>query len=194
MEFPFFLQFAQNACSVGLPVAHPPGGVWIYSNPACQVLSEVILNATGSQAADYARERLFDEIGMWDATWDSDPAGNTLTYMGIVASAREFAKFGYLFLRDGTWENGQLLSEDWVRESTRNSQWLQPFYGYLWWVNTGGLMWGDVPADAYAARGAEEKKISIVPSLDIIAVRLGDAQPSWSDNTFLGLVCQSVVE
>jgi len=194
MEIRFFLQNDQNAFAVGLPVAHPPGDVWIYSNPACQVLSEVILNATGGQAAEYGQQRLFDVIGMWNATWDTDPAGNTLTYMGIVASAREFAKFGYLFLRDGAWEDGQIVSADWVRESTIRSQWLQPFYGYLWWLNTNGVMWRDVPGDAYAALGAEEKKIYVVPSLDIIAIRLGDAQPAWSDNTFLGRVCRSVIE
>ena len=86
-----------------------------------------------------------------------------------------------------------MVSGEWFRESTRPPQGLQPFSGYLWWLNPGGLMWPDVPADAYAALGFEEKKVYVVPSLDLIAVRLGDAAPAWSDNEFLGRVCGAVI-
>jgi CubicO group peptidase (beta-lactamase class C family) len=183
----------QNSFAVGLPMADIPGATWVYNNSACQVVSELILRATGMQAANYAAYRLASKIGMWNADWLTDMVGNTLTYQSVIASAREFAKFGYLFLRGGVWDGEQILSSDWVEESTTRSQVLNPFYGYLWWCNTGGLMWTDVPADAYAAMGFQEKKIYVVPSLDLVAVRLGDAAVTWSDNYFLGGVCSSVV-
>ncbi|RJP67952.1 MAG: hypothetical protein C4532_13805, partial [Candidatus Abyssobacteria bacterium SURF_17] len=131
---------------------------------------------------------------MWNAAWMSDTAGNTLTYMGVVASAREFAKFGYLYLRGGVWEGQQILSADWVSESTQPSQIMNPFYGYLWWLNTAGATWPNVPEDAFAAMGMNEKRIYVVPSLDIVAVRLGAPQAAWNDNAFLGRVCASVIE
>jgi CubicO group peptidase (beta-lactamase class C family) len=184
----------QNAFAVGLPMESAPGSLWVYNNSACQVISELILRATGMQAANYASHRLAAKIGMWNAGWLTDNAGNTLTYQSVIASAREFAKFGYLFLRGGEWDGEQIVSSGWVAESTTLSQMLNPFYGYLWWCNTAGLMWTAVPADAYAAMGFQERRIYVVPSLDIVAVRLGDASLSWSDNRFLGTVCGSVIE
>jgi hypothetical protein len=183
----------QNRYAIGLSMDHEPGDVWVYHNAACQVLSEVILQSRGMQAANYAHYRLAGIIGMWTATSESDLAGNTLTYMGAIASAREFAKFGYLYLRRGLWEDEQVLSEEWVTESILPSQELNPCYGYLWWLNTHGQMWSDVPEDAFAAMGMNQRRIYIVPSLDIVTVRLGDANESWDDNAFLGLVCASVI-
>jgi len=69
----------------------------------------LILSATGSQAGVYALDRLKNVLGMWNATWETDRVYNTLTYAGIVASAREFAKFGHLYLREGIWEDQQIL-------------------------------------------------------------------------------------
>ncbi len=187
-----FVSRNQNAYAVGLPMEHDPGTKWVYHNAACQVPSEIILNATGMQAAHFAAARLGRVIGMWNTTWDTDRAGNTLTYMGIISSSRELAKFGYLFLRGGIWDGRQIISADYVRRATTPSQDLNPFYGYLWWLNTGGLALPDVPDDAYAALGFEEKRIYVVPSLDLVAVRLGDPSLSWDDNAFLGRVCAAV--
>ena len=122
----------QNSYAIGLPMQYLPRVTWVYSNSATQVISELILSATGSQAGVYALDRLKNVLGMWNATWETDRVHNTLTYAGIVASAREFAKFGYLYLREGIWEDQQILSEDWIVESTQPSQSLNPFYGYLW--------------------------------------------------------------
>jgi CubicO group peptidase (beta-lactamase class C family) len=184
----------QNAFSIGLPMAEAPGSMWVYNNSACQVLSAVILAATGRQPHEIARERLWNRIGMHNATWMTDQQGNTLTYQSVIASAREFAKFGYLFLRNGEWNGARVIPEAWVRSATRNSQSLNPFYGYLWWLNTGGLAWPSAPADSFAALGAGNKAIYVVPSLDIVAVRLGPASARWSDDVFLGLICAAAAE
>jgi len=183
----------QNAFAVGLRMEDYPGTKWIYNNSACQVLSELILQTAGMQAADYAYYRLWSQIGMWNASWMTDRVGNTLTYQSVIASAREFAKFGYLYLRQGEWDGAQIVNRDWVLESTQPSQALNPYYGYLWWLNTASGMWPDAPADAYAALGFQEKRIFVVPSLDIVAVRLGDGNPSWDDNSFIGPICSSIV-
>jgi len=183
----------QSAFAVGLPMEAFPGSKWIYNNSACQVISELVLQASGMQTADYARARIWNKIGMWNATWMTDQVGNTLTYQSVFASAREFAKFGYLYLRGGEWDGEQIVSRDWVIRSTQPSQWLNPFYGYLWWLNTWKQMWPDAPADAYAAIGMGEKRIYVIPSLDIVAVRLGEGRLLWSDNDFLGPICDSVL-
>ena len=183
----------QSLFAIGLPMEAQPGQTWEYSNSAVQVLAEVILQASGRQAKDYARERLWPIIGMWNADWTADSVGNTLTYQAVVASAREFAKFGYLFLRRGLWVSRRVVSASWVDESVRPSQSLNPHYGLLWWSNSGGDWWPAVPADAYAAIGAFNQRIYVVPSLDLVVVRIGEEDLQWSDNAFLGPICRSVL-
>jgi CubicO group peptidase (beta-lactamase class C family) len=182
----------QSLFAINLPMEAPPGQTWEYSNAAVQVLAEVILRASGRQAIDYARERLWSVIGMWNADWTADSVGNTLTYQAVIASAREFAKFGFLFLKRGQWVSRRVVSASWVDESVRPSQILNPHYGFLWWTNSGGDWWPNAPADAYAAMGAFNQRIYVVPSLDLVVVRLGEEDLQWSDDDFLGPICGSV--
>ncbi|MBC8405342.1 MAG: serine hydrolase [Planctomycetes bacterium] len=179
----------QNSFAVGQDMDTTPGATWVYNNMGVQVLSRTFQSATGMQPADYATTRLAGVIGMWNASWRTDQRGNTLTYQSVIANAREFAKFGYLFLRNGEWDGQQVVPQNWVSKSTQPSQSLNPFYGYLWWLNTGGLEMTDVPADAFYAAGLNERRIYVVPSKDLVVIRLGSGNSSWDDNAFLGQIC-----
>lgn len=184
----------QTTYALAQPMDNPPDTEFFYNNTACQVLSAIIKEVTGVQAEQYARVRLWNRIGMWSANWRTDLVGNTLTYQSVLSNAREFAKFGYLYLRDGEWDGAQIVPQTFVAESHSPStvQGLRnPIYGFLWWLNVGQLSLPDCPADAYMAAGFEEKRIYVVPSLNIVAVRLGDASSTWSDNEFLSRVCNS---
>lgn len=179
------------ALSVGLKSR--PGTDWQYQQGAVQALSSLMLRVSGQQPFDYAKQRLFDVIGMPQATWKTDDVGNTLTYSAIYATAREWAKFGYLYLRNGEWDGQQVVPDRWVRESTRRSSPTYPHYGYLWWLNNRGTLWEDVPGDAFQAEGASEQHVYVVPSLDLVVVRMGESVGNrWRDNTFLGKICQAV--
>ena len=169
-----------------------PNTRWQYSNCGVQVLEEVVGNTAGVDAEVYAQEHLWGPIGMDSASWKRDDADNPWTFGGVVASTPDFAKFGYLYLRGGEWDGEQIVPTAWVAASTRPSQSLFPNYGYLWWLNRDRDRWPDVPADAYSAQGAKARRIYVIPSLDIVAVRLGAANNSWDDNTFLGQVSASV--
>lgn len=185
----------QNQYTIGIDTEYPPGDVWIYQQCGVQALSLIMYKATGRQPEEYAREKLWNVIGVSDATWWArDDVGNTLTYTSVFATAPEWAKFGYLFLRNGEWDGQQVIPERWVRESTRPSQFNNENYGYLWWLNTNGEVWKDVPADAYQAEGASENHVYVVPSLNLVVVRLGETVGfAWKDNVFLGTICQAVV-
>ncbi|PCJ54851.1 MAG: hypothetical protein COA70_03950 [Planctomycetota bacterium] len=182
----------QNQFAINLDMDDVPGGTWIYNNSASQMLSAVFKRHTGVNIDRYAQRRLFNVIGMHDATWMQDNSGNTLTYRSVFASGREFAKFGYLFLRGGEWDGQQVVPRSWVRNSARPSQTENPFYGYLWWLNTGGMAMQDVPADAFYAAGAFVKRIYVVPSQDLVVIRLGPDDQSWDDNAYLGPISQAV--
>jgi CubicO group peptidase (beta-lactamase class C family) len=174
------------------PVAAPPGERFLYSTGDPAVLSRVLEVATGMDAAAYAQEKIFSEIGMERAAWPSDRAGQTLTYCCVITTAREFAKFGYLYLRNGEWDGQQLVPEAWVRETTQPSQQMFPQYGLLWWVPD----LPGAPDDTFMARGIQARHVYVIPSLDIVAVRIGTAdQAGDADlNAFITPIVEAVMD
>lgn len=183
----------QNVYTVGVAPGQAPDDVWKYQQCGVQALSMVLLDATGMQPVDYAREKIWGPLGFADeATWAEDPAGNTTTYTSAYCTAREWAKFGYLYLCNGEWDGVQIVPERWVRESTRPAQYDFPNYGYLWWLNV-DQEWDRVPADHFRADGLEEQNVYVVPSLNLVVVRTGETVTyPWKDNVFLGTICEAV--
>jgi CubicO group peptidase (beta-lactamase class C family) len=84
-------------------------------------------------------------------------------------STRDHARFGYLLLRQGKWGDRQIVSEAWVRQATTRGK-TGPDYGYLWWLNTEGKTWPDVPRTSFAALGAGSNAIWIDPEHDLVVV------------------------
>ena len=122
----------------------------------------------------------FDKIGMTSATPEFDAAGTYLGGSNVWASAHDYAKFGYLYLRDGVWEGERLLPEGWVDFSrTRTSGDNINTYGAGFWVTTYGeepiraQAITTPPWDTFNANGSEGQSISIIPSRDLVIVRTG---------------------
>jgi CubicO group peptidase (beta-lactamase class C family) len=180
----------QTAYAISRPRLHDPGDDWYYSSGDPQLFSAVIKAATGMEAGQYAQEKLFGPIGMKGALWDTDKTGHTMTWCCVHTTARNFARFGYLFLRDGRWNDQQVVPEDWVKESVEPSQWENPGYGYYWWL----LHFPDVPKDMFFADGFQTKRIYVIPSLDIVAVRIGEGDDAWDDNAFLKPIVEAVID
>lgn len=166
----------KNAYALGLSQQYPPATHWDYNNSAIQTLSPLLQRATGQDMEAFAKANLFDPIGM-DVTIKRDEAGNPLAFMGVQANCHDMARFGWLYLNKGKWKDRQVVPEQWVADSTKPSQDLFPRYGYLWWLNGGGndgkLSWDAAPADAYAALGLGEQIVLVIPSENLVAVRLG---------------------
>jgi CubicO group peptidase (beta-lactamase class C family) len=196
------------------PLEHPPGTVWVYHTPAYRMLARIIEDAVGEPLADYQQRRLFAPIGMTHTSWDAvDAPSGRKNYLFMRSSVPDMARFGLLILRRGEWSGTRIVSPDFVAEATRRSQDLNPSYGYLWWLGgesaflrpngrglQSGPMWPDCPRDAIGALGAMDKKIYVVPSLDLVVVRHGGAASREGgrtaradfDNAFLGAICQAV--
>jgi CubicO group peptidase (beta-lactamase class C family) len=163
----------------------PAGTKWDYNNVGCSALSEVVAKAAGEQLSAYLRRKLYEPTGI-KAYRHEEPAGRTLPYSGLHINARDLARFGYLYLHQGSWSDRSLLPAGFVAAATSASQDLNKGYGYLFWVNTAG-QWADVPKDAYAARGAFGNELLVIPSKDLIVVRLlGTKQNSGVDMNKLG--------
>jgi CubicO group peptidase (beta-lactamase class C family) len=170
------LRQAENRIAFGIrqPLVAPPGTVFDYNNCACAALSVVIRAASGMEMAEFLRRRLYEPLGMTGLRHEM-PAGKTLPYTGLHITARDAARFGYLFLRRGMWNGTRILSEAWIDQACRASQDVNPNYGYLWWVNTNGF-WKSLPRDAFSAQGMYGNNVTVLPSHDMVVVRLvGDA-------------------
>ena len=184
----------KTAFSIALKQDDKPGRRWDYNNSAVQTLEAVLQEATGEDVAAYAKKRLLDPIGMRDTTWAHDQAGNTTTYSGIDSSCHDLARLGYLMLRSGAWNDRQLVSDSFVADATNeSSSKLNAAYGLLWWVNKPGRvvtieraagfaadrpphegqLAPDVPEDAFWALGYGNELVAVIPSEDVVAVRMG---------------------
>ncbi|CUU60247.1 CubicO group peptidase, beta-lactamase class C family [Parafrankia irregularis] len=155
----------KTAYAVALPQEKEPGQVWAYNNSAVQTLEEVLRTATGEEVTDFARERLFEPLGMDDSRMTTDAAGNTLTFMGLQSTCRDIARLGYLMLAHGNWNGEQIVSGDWVDAATGTSSTeMNAAYGYLWWLNREGVLAQPLAAsDISAAADTTKKNGSLVP-------------------------------
>jgi len=157
-----------------------PGQTWEYTSGNTLIASAILRDAVGGHAADvlrFAHSQLFDPVGMQHVTMEFDDTGTPIGSTRIYASARDWARFGELYLNDGVVDGKRILPEGWVAYSTRPT--LDSAYGSGFWVNAGqsadarGRVRAGMPADAYFASGNFGQRIVIVPSQQLVIVRFG---------------------
>jgi len=192
---PDYLQYVLDR-----PVSHEPGEHWYYSSGDTTLLSGIIEKSARTKAFDFASENLFKPMGLPDIVWLADPAGHTITAWGVQGTVREFAKFGYLYLRKGLWENKRLVPEHWVEESIRPVSGSVKHYGYQWWLLPAlkGYENSVIPAGTFLAWGIFTQQVFVIPEKDLLIVRLGnDSNPyqdEWVEVEFLELVLDCLKE
>jgi CubicO group peptidase (beta-lactamase class C family) len=153
------------------PLAAPPGTRFNYSSGTSNIISSVVARIVGSGEAyeDFLQERLFGPTGMRSAVPQLDPAGTWVGSSYVRATARDFGRFGLLFLRDGMWDGTRLLPEGWVdygRTMVSDDPEDGP-YGAHWWGVAGDTL------GTFRASGYEGQSITLCPTLDLLVVRLG---------------------
>jgi len=183
------------AYAASCPLAARPGTTWSYSSGTTNILSRIVRRVVGD--ADYPawpRRALFDPIGMSSAVMEPDAAGTFVCSSFMLATARDWARFGQLHLQDGIWNGRRILPEGWVRFCTTPTiQSPQGLYGAHWWLNLQPEMGGGtaaaarLPRDAFFAIGHEGQVLTVVPSLQLVVVRLGLAiyVDAWNHAAFL---------
>ena len=115
------------------PMREAPGAVFDYNSGASVLLGKIVRVATGRRIDEYARERLFEPLGIEDFHWKITPDGEADTEGGLYLAPHDLARVAQLFLQEGEWEGEQLVSAEWVRASTAPHV-DRPGYGYQWWV------------------------------------------------------------
>jgi CubicO group peptidase (beta-lactamase class C family) len=153
-----------------------PGTRWAYSSGTTNILCDVAQEAAGA-GPELARALVFEPLGMTTAVMEPDARGGLVCSSYMYATARDWARFGQWFLQDGVWEGERLLPEGWVERSTTPVDLpTENPYGWHWWLNTGpdgDRRMPSVPSDAYWASGNEGQQVVIVPSENLVVVRLG---------------------
>jgi CubicO group peptidase (beta-lactamase class C family) len=176
-----------------------PGTQWDYSDPAMAHLALAFAHITGREIHDVMQERVFAPAGIESLVWDLQGVGagfigpHTNAHTGIHVSARELARFGYLMLRRGRWQDRQLIPDWWIDLATRSSQALNPDYGFTWWVNTAGTRWPGLPADTFAASGYRSNRCYVIPSLDLVVARTASGPAFWDEMTLLPMVVNAIM-
>ncbi|MGB1286729.1 MAG: serine hydrolase domain-containing protein [Aggregatilineales bacterium] len=151
-----------------------PGTQFNYSTGNSQVISSILETATGVSLAAYAETVLFEPLGIENYVWGQDGEGVYFGGVGLQLTARDMAKFGYLYLHDGMWDNEQIVPQDWVDISTAAGTSTDD-YGYHWWIET----YGDYTV--VEAQGFGGQKIHIFEDLDMLVIT--QATPSFEDDT-----------
>jgi CubicO group peptidase (beta-lactamase class C family) len=143
--------------------------------------------------------RVFRPIGIENYGWDLQGGGGNLgphtnAHSGLRLSARDFARLGYLMLHGGAWRGQQVIPKWWIDLATHSSQDLNPSYGYTFWVNAADILGARAPKDAFAFSGFATNRCFVVPSLDLIVVRLGyGPQPLGPKDMPLSSIVPAVV-
>ena len=173
-------------------LARPVGARWDYSDASTLIVSRIVRDAAGGSDAAvqaFARRELFEPLGMTSAILTTDATGTPVGSTGILASARDWAKLGELYARDGVAGGQRILPRGWVRYSATST--LGTSYGAGFWTNDGAgadakaRIRGGMPCDILFASGVMGQRVYIVPSADVVIVRFGVTQ-AWPDFDIAG--------
>ena len=150
------------------PMAHAPGTTFNYSGGDPYLLSALINVKSGKSAQDFAMKELFLPLGIRSAAWGNDDMqGVTNGQSGLFLTPHDMARFGYLYLRNGRWEDKQIIPSAWVERVKEGKVVASRGYRY------GNLWWSLPERGAYLARGRHSQLIIVLPKLDIVAVMTG---------------------
>jgi CubicO group peptidase (beta-lactamase class C family) len=178
-----------------------PGTEWYYSNGEAMLWSEILSYNLDRSVDIYSYQKLQKKIGVPTIFWSSDFSGNTNTAYGMKGIAKDFAKFGYLYLKKGIWDGERIISESWIKESTSAASEEINFYGYYWWLPPGFESYpnySNIPDSTFMALGANAQRLYIVPEKDLVIVRMGHGNDSgeyaWDTMKFLSIVVDAINE
>jgi CubicO group peptidase (beta-lactamase class C family) len=155
--------------TIQLPLVTMPGDKFNYNSSISHLLSIILAKSTKTSTLDFAKQNLFEPLGIQSGFWRQDPQGYQIGGFGLGFSARDLAKFGFLYLNNGYWNGQSIVPEQWVKQSTE--QQIQavrhPFYGtfgygYQWWVKQVD------GCSSFRAWGRRGQYIVVVPELDLV--------------------------
>jgi CubicO group peptidase (beta-lactamase class C family) len=159
------------------PLIYQPGQTFGYNTGASHLMSAVLTQAGGMSTFQFARQRLFQPLGIEDHSWETDKQGIFIGGAGLALTPHDMLKIGQLYLNKGVYNGVRVVSENWIEKATTvqiSTNGIEPFgpgYGYFWWVGNDGKH------GYYFANGYGGQFIVVVPDLKLIVV----ATNTWSN-------------
>ena len=164
------------------PAKFKPNTHWNYSSGTTNLLSGILRKQfkTHQEYLDFWYSDLINKIGMNSMLVETDMAGNYVGSSYSWATTRDWAKFGLLYLHNGNWNGEQLFDENWAKYVAKPTNGSKGDYGAHFWLNAGGRYPG-APRDLYSANGYQGQKVFIIPSQDLVIVRMGLTEEAQFD-------------
>ncbi|MFV8377502.1 serine hydrolase domain-containing protein [Flavobacterium sp. LB3R33] len=176
------------------PSAFRPNTRWNYSSGTTNLLSGILRKQfkTHQEYLDFWYTDLIDKIGMNSMVIETDMAGNYVGSSYGWATTRDWSKFGLLYLHNGNWNGEQIFNEGWAKYTATPTNTSEGRYGAHFWLNAGGTF-QDVPKDMYFCSGYQGQMILIIPSLDLVVVRMGlKESPEFNFNEIMKGIIVSI--
>jgi CubicO group peptidase (beta-lactamase class C family) len=186
-----------SGLATDMSFAAAAGDSWLYNTPAYHYLMRILEAVTGKDRNQLTSEWITEPLGMAHSSWTPRPWADAAIGSGFSTTARELARFGLMIQAGGRWHDQVVMADSAYLEAMLSpSQSLNPAYGYLWWINgqdfslaagagarrSDGPLIPAAPADLVAMQGALDRKLYLVPSLDLVVVRLGAAGSADNSN------------
>ncbi|MBQ6253193.1 MAG: serine hydrolase [Bacteroidales bacterium] len=156
------------------PLEHEPGTYWYYSSGSTNLVMRYLRGkfASDKEFLTYIRERLFSPIGIRNAVFEPDMSGTPVGSSYLYVTARDFARFGQLYLEDGVADGNRILPDGWVSYTVTPASGSEDSYGAFFWLNKNKYR-PDAPEDMFYCQGHDGQAIFIIPSRELVVVVLG---------------------
>ncbi len=193
----FYDSYDFAAYAANKPLETEPDKKWHYSSGSANIVARIVrqtIEKAHENYYEYLYQKLFHKIEMLSIVMEPDPSGTFVGSSYMFATPRDWARFGLLYLQDGVWNGERILPVGWVKYTiTPTSRAPQGEYGALFWLNAGApsdasdRMMASVPTDTFFARGFQEQCVFVVPSKNLVLVRLGATsdKSAWNDEAFV---------
>lgn len=172
--------------AIGAPFQKKTGTEWNYSSGTTNILSGIMRSLIGNDKIyyEFPYREIFNKIGITSMIMETDAAGYFVGSSYGYATARDWARFGLLYYNDGVWKGDTILPKGWVRYTTTPVAASKGEYGAQFWLNKSKNM-PDAPEDMFSCEGHHGQRVFIIPSRNLIVVRLGFSEKGFSHNDFL---------
>ncbi len=160
--------------AISRPLEYPSGTHWYYSSGSANIVSYLVRKQFGSDTSCFAyiQNRFFEKIGITDAVFEVDPSGDFVGSSYLYATARDYGRFGLLYLNDGVFNGERILPEGWVGYTTTPASDSKGGYGSEFWLNRSRSN-PSAPSDMFSCQGHDGQMIFILPSQQMVIVILG---------------------
>jgi len=172
--------------AIDVPYQEKPGTEWKYSSGTANILSGIFRILIGNDKSyyEFPYRDIFNKIGVTSMILETDAAGNFVGSSYSYATAHDWARFGLLYYNNGIWKGDTILPPGWVAYTRTPAAASKGEYGAQFWLNRSRKL-PDAPEDLFSCNGHRGQRIFIIPSRNLVVVRLGFSEEGFNHNEFL---------